>query len=509
MISSICKFYELSMKKNHKLHYSIIPLSFCVGVVSIFAFMHFFGWNKLEALLSILLILAFLLLALVLKGYFRLLFSFLLGVAAGYIRGQSYYSGIDLVKSYQGHEIVFEARVESDPIIKKDALRFESSSLLLEDKSTAISCPAYFSLSDTSLSISKSDKLLLGGKNSGSFGSYCAFFNKPEILKISKPDPPNLSLMLRDWFSERLISIIDGEKSSASDASALGLGFLTGQKSYISSNFNEQLRRAGLSHIVVASGFHLAIVVSLARKFFSKISRFATIFGACLLIICFVSITGLSASMLRATFLALLSLITWYFGRKIHPARAILYVASFSLFVNPGNIANLAWQLSFASYIGIIFLAPLILGYFYEKDSPSFIANTCIQSISAQLMCLPLSIYNFGAFSIVGLISNLLIPPAIPITMLLSLLSVLFAWVPYLSDVLAMLAKALLEFQVYIIRALSNLSWASPSIDSNDARIFLFYLIPVAIFIFLRLITKHSFHPYKAKIATRAKLEKS
>jgi competence protein ComEC len=496
------------MKKNSKtIHYSAIPITCCIGMIFAFVFLLIFGVFKINNVALILLIPIFALFSLLFKGFFRLLFSFLLGVSLGYIRGQAYYLGISSASLPQKQEVTIEAKVDSDPAVKNGTLRFESSNLKLNN--TTINCPAYFSLVPSDINISKTDLVLVKGKNSGAFGKYCAFFNKPEVHIISKPDPPDLFIEFRDWFSMRLIEIIDGKDSGASEMSALGLGYLTGQKRYISEDFNESLRRAGLSHIVVASGFHLAIVAGLARKYFYKVSRFATLLGAGLLIFAFVSITGLTASMFRAAFLTLISLLAWYFGRKMYPMRAILYIAALSLLINPGYISDLAWQLSFSSYLGIIFLAPLLLDYFYGKDSPSFIASTCIQSISAQLLCLPISIYNFGAFSIVSLFSNLLIPPTIPIAMLLSLLSVFFSWIPIISQALAFFTKVILGLHVYIIETLSKISWGSTEAESGNQKVFLLYLVPLVVFLILRLITKHSFHPYRPAKLASTQLEKS
>ena len=235
------------MKKNSKtIHYSTIPIACCIGTIFVFVFLLIFGVFKIDNVALILLIPVFILFSLIFKGFFRLLFSFLLGVSLGGIRGQVYYLGISSASLPQKQEVTVEAKVDSDPTIKNGTLRFESSNLKLNN--TTINCATYFSLVPSDINISKSDLVLIKGKNSGAFGKYCAFFNKPEVLIISKPDPPDLFIEFRDWFSMRLIEIIDGKDSGVSEMSALGLGYLTGQKRYISEDFNESLRRAGLSH---------------------------------------------------------------------------------------------------------------------------------------------------------------------------------------------------------------------------------------------------------------------
>ena len=50
----------------------------------------------------------------------------------------------------------------------------------------------------------------------------------------------------------------------------LGLSYLLGMKAGLSEKLDENLRVVGLTHIVVASGAHLAILVEVVKKIFGK-----------------------------------------------------------------------------------------------------------------------------------------------------------------------------------------------------------------------------------------------
>ena len=274
------------------------------------------------------------------------------------------------------------------------------------------------------------------------------------------------------------------------EKSGLALSYLLGQKTQLSAEQKSKLRLAGLAHIVVASGYHLSIVVNIAKKRFGKISRFATSAGAVAMLLIYISITGFSPSMMRAGIIVLLSLWAWYFGRKFHPFRLLLYAAAITLLIDANLITNVAWQLSFASYAGIVFLSPLIVSFLYGEQKPHYFSSIIIASISAQIFCLPLNIFYFGSISGLAIVSNVLITPTIPIVMLLtSVVGIMNA-----APIVFILLK-LLDFQQMIIDWISTIPWANLELASNDARVFLLYIIIVIIIALLKWRSGYQYAP--------------
>ncbi len=255
-------------------------------------------------------------------------------------------------------------------------------------------------------------------------------------------------------------------------------------------DFVEKLRIVGLAHVVVASGFHLAIFVGLARRLGGKISRFAALWLACFLVVTYVALVGLSASLLRAAIVTFFSLFSWYFGRHLHPFRVILYVAVLTLAIDPTFLTNVAWLLSFSSYFGIVIIAPIIKTYLYGSQKPPAISESIIITISAQLACLPISLYFFGGFSILGVLANLIISPSIAAVMFLTLMAGSTA-----LSLFAQLAKIILAFHVYVVELLSAWGWGYLALEPNNPIVFLLYA-PILALVFLAAIRgKHRFRP--------------
>ncbi len=340
------------------------------------------------------------------------------------------------------------------------------------------------------ISLARSDSLTVRGQIQAGFGSYVAFIYRPIIEKVSHPNMPDFSVQLRNSFSQSVIEQIDDEEQSN-----LALSYLTGQKTLLTEEQKQKLRLVGLAHVVVASGYHLSVVVGVAKKYLGKISRFATLGGALFLLIIYISITGFTPSMARAGLMTALSLLAWYYGRRFHPVRLILYAMAISLLLDSSYITNLAWQLSFASYSGIIFITPLIVRFLHGDKKPGYFANLIIASISAQLFCLPFTLYYFGSVPVLALVANVLVTPAIPFAMLGTFLLGITHLPP-----LIFLTKQILAFQLAVIDYLAAIPWASIDFGAENPLVFLSYAPILALLLLLKRATRYSYRPSYAKI---------
>ena len=315
-------------------------------------------------------------------------------------------------------------------------------------------------------------------------GMVLAFFRvavtitTPPETEQTKSGTETLVLDARDWFAERVKTTLPEKEAN------LGISYLLGQKTNLDKALTDNLRMVGLTHIVVASGAHLSILVELARKIFGKISRFSGLLFSILFILFFMCMVGWTPSILRAGIMAILTLVSWYVGRKIAPWRMILIVAAFTLILDPTFLTNLGWLLSFASYAGIMLLGPKLTKFFYGSKKPKFIASVILTTIAATLITLPITLYYFGQVSIISIIANLLILPTLPYAMGLTFLAGLFTGIPGLEIAAGFLATKLLDFHIGVVEFFGSLEQFLIKINPYDPRVFLLYLIILTPFIF-------------------------
>lgn len=335
--------------------------------------------------------------------------------------------------------------------------------------------------------IRRSDTIIINGLLQKGFGNFSAMVKKASVLSIKRPVPGDIPLTVRDWFASKI------RESLSEPQASLGIGYLVGQKSALPNDLYDALRISGLTHIVVASGYNLTILVRFARRAFLKVSKFSSTASALIMIVSFVAVTGLSPSMTRAGLVSILSLLAWYYGRKFHPIILITFVAALTVAWSPSYAwGDIGWLLSFASFLGVIILAPLIHKYFFGEKEPGTIRQILGETVSAQLVTLPIILLAFGQLSTVSLLANLLILPFIPLAMLLTFIGGISAiFLPNLTSFVGIPANLLLGYMIDVAMRLSDWEWAQVEMPLTVTGSIIFVVILILLIVYLTRATKH------------------
>ena len=243
---------------------------------------------------------------------------------------------------------------------------------------------------------------------------------------------------------------------------SFALGLLIGQRTTIPEKVNQQLSTVGLTHLVAVSGYNLTILVLAIRRLLGKRSKYQSTVLSLMLIGLFLVVTGLSASIVRAAIVSLLSIGAWYYGRTFRPLLLICLAAAITAGWNPLYLwADIGWYLSFLAFFGVLVIAPLLKRRLFGDKKVQPITYVLIETISAQLMAAPLIMYIFGQVSVIGIIANLLVVPLVPLAMLLSLAAGLSGmFLPSIAGWIAWPARLLLTYMLDIVNALSHIPHA-------------------------------------------------
>ena len=304
--------------------------------------------------------------------------------------------------------------------------------------------------------IKRGDIVVVQGKLLEGFGAFSATMYHANLGKIQRPQPGDVARQVRDWFASAVRIAISEPQAS------LGIGYLVGQRRALPEDLATALQIAGLTHIVVASGYNLTILVRLARRLFAKVSAYMSVVVAGGMIVSFVAITGASPSMTRAGLVAGLSLLAWYYGRKFHPLILLSIVAAATVLINPSFAwGDLGWQLSFAAFVGVMVVAPLAQRYFFGDKKPGTMRQILGETVAAQLVTLPILVFAFGQFSNVAVVANLLVLPLVPLAMLLTFIAGIGGLVlPGVAGIIGQPAQWLLQYMIGAAEYLSKLPWA-------------------------------------------------
>lgn len=430
-------------------------------------------------------------------NYFSLLLAVIVGAIIMNCRCSFEISSKEHFMNLAGEAVILSGKVSDDPITQDNntTLRLRSLRLCQRNESDIeLECGeelaglAYVQLVRPPTELERSDLVQLEGKLSAGFGIFVTTLYRPNLIGVERSTSGDIFARLKNWFAQIVHNLLPSPEAD------LGLGYLMGQKSGLSDELTEALRIVGMSHVVVASGAHLGILINMSKRIFGKISKFASLIFSLIFIAIFVLIVGFTPSMTRAALVTAISLAVGYFGRKFTPLRLLILVGAITLFIDPNNVINLGWQLSFASFAGIMIIAPKLQKTFYGGKKPPWLASMLITSLATCIMCGPILIYSFGSISLLSFVANLIILPTLPYAMLLVFLTGATSFCSLLAGLVARLTTLLLDLHLLVIDFLSKKTMFVLELPSGNLGIFWMYLLIVILFAFPSLYRRRRTH---------------
>ncbi|MDA1038475.1 MAG: DNA internalization-related competence protein ComEC/Rec2, partial [bacterium] len=257
-------------------------------------------------------------------------------------------------------------------------------------------------------------------------------------------------------------------------------GLLLGEKS-LPENSEEDFRRAGLSHIVAASGQNVNLVVMIMMSFLTKTffrRKWASVIVICGIVV-YVVLAGADAPVIRAGIMGTVIVFSKAIGRIPSNVNLLLLALALMLAHNPMLLRDdVGFQLSFAATAGLVVFEPRLARFVSFVPNWGEMRTALSSSLAAILATLPIMVLSFGEVSLVAPVANLLVLPLIPYVMGLGSVVVLISLVSLpLSYFLAAPAVGGLKLMFFAAHFLSTLPFASISLgNASWLRLLLFVL---------------------------------
>jgi competence protein ComEC len=219
----------------------------------------------------------------------------------------------------------------------------------------------------------------------------------------------------------RLEQLIDG--TFAPEHAGLLRSFLLGQRT----NLDERLKRAfvetGTIHLLVVSGFNVGLVAWLLefglRWIGCSLRPRLLISGLCLLGYCV--LTGMQAPVLRATVMGWVILGAMWLDRFMSWPNALAAAALVILWMNPLQLFDPGFQLSFGAVASLLIFTPRLHGWiasllptavpWLSRYVALLVASTCAVWIGLW----PLLAWYFHLVAPISLVANLLLVPLVSV----------------------------------------------------------------------------------------------
>lgn len=385
------------------------------------------------------------------RRWWSVIIAVIAGLLIGWQRGTIETIALNEYAQYVGKTVALVGVITDDPQPnKRSQVEFSLGSIAINGNT--LQGRVYASVVGKA-ELKRGDRVALKGKISEGFGSYQATIRYANVVSVRSGATPIRDI--REYFSAGVRETVQEPEAS------LGLGFVVGQRSALPPELDEQLKVVGLTHIVVASGYNLTILVRFARRIFAKYSRFMAMSVSSSLVVGFIAFSGLTPSMVRAGAVTLLSLLAWYYGRRFHPLILIALVAAGSAYVDPIYLwSDIGWYLSFLAFIGVLIVSPLMIARLYGAKKPPAITQLLIETIAATIMTLPLILLTFERLPVLTLVANMLVAPLIPFAMLATTIAgVAGMFTPALLGWMGLPATIAIGYIVWVVETLSGINW--------------------------------------------------
>ncbi|MFN1835514.1 DNA internalization-related competence protein ComEC/Rec2 [Balneola sp. MJW-20] len=237
----------------------------------------------------------------------------------------------------------------------------------------------------------------------------------------------------RGWIYWRrhALSVIDTNFDS--NTSSIAKAMILGYKDDLAREDRTAFARVGLSHIMAVSGLHVGFIIApfwLVIPWFWSSFNGKTVGLIILITILFLyaGITGFSASVLRASIMAGLLTYARLFHKNSNSINLMGAAALVILMIDPEQLFNVGFQLSFSAVMVILTVLPVIqqrLPYELQTRWYAKPFMVMIVSLVVQFGLYPLQAYYFGEVSLISPLANALFVPLLGLFVPLAILAVI------------------------------------------------------------------------------------
>lgn len=214
---------------------------------------------------------------------------------------------------------------------------------------------------------------------------------------------------------------------------------LLGYDDHLADEMRKSYVAAGSMHILCVSGMHVGIIYLFASFLLGFLNRkkwHKTLKNLLLLALIwfYALIAGLSPSILRSSLMISFVIIGEMIHRKGFAVNSIAVSAFILLCVNPNNLFEMGFLLSYSAVIGIVVLQKPIHSLLYVRNKLLDKAWSITSvALAAQVATIPFTLFYFNQFTTYFWLSNLFMTPISFIVVISGMVLLLVSWIPFVN----------------------------------------------------------------------------
>lgn len=198
------------------------------------------------------------------------------------------------------------------------------------------------------------------------------------------------------------------------DCAAFLVATILGDRSFLVPQAQDAFRASGTSHVLALSGLHVGIIASIFGAIFFPLGWhrrgfFISLPIIMVLIWSYAIITGLSASVTRASVMITFMMACTLMQRRPQPFNSLCLAAVAILAFSPYQLYSPGFQLSFSAVLTVLVFANLVPGRLKRKPLLYFLVMAAVIPVSAMLGTGLISAYYFHIFPMFFLLANVVV----------------------------------------------------------------------------------------------------
>lgn len=233
----------------------------------------------------------------------------------------------------------------------------------------------------------------------------------------------NLIFKVRKYLDEII------HKTHNKQTAGLLRGLLLADRSEIDYETKQNFINAGVIHILAVSGLHVGYVLLFFVVVFGRFNLYLRSVFIIAGIFSFMLITGVPASVFRATLMASIIIIAFLTNRSTNLLNSIALSAVIILTIQPQQIFNSGFQLSYSAVSAIALIYPIIQREICQIKIQNEIVKKILLfigvSLSAQIGTLHFTVAYFNKISLIALLANLIVIPLAALIVGLGIITIL------------------------------------------------------------------------------------
>lgn len=252
-----------------------------------------------------------------------------------------------------------------------------------------------------------------------------------------------------------------------------------GDKRGMDAKLKSQYSKAGVSHVLALSGFHLTIIYSLLDilllgRFADRRFRWVSKGISIVALWAFAIMAGLQPSLTRSVIMCSMLLIGSMFGITSHQSVNSLAVAGIGMLIyDPFMLFDIGFQFSFISVFSLCLFSARMKKFLSGINNVvmKYLAGAACTSLVATATSFPLTAYYFNQIPITGIISNIAVTTIASAVLMLSMLwwaiSPLGNIQEFVTRILDWMLKLMNSITEYISSLdFSTLEWKASALDT-------------------------------------------